>query len=288
MATNTLNVIAVRDTGATVREDLRAVGVIWQREMIRFLRDRVRMATSLVQPVLFLFILGTGLARLVQTGPSSGFDFRTFMFPGIIAMTVLFTSVMSGVSIVWDREFGFLREILVAPVSRRAIIVGKCLGGATVASVQGTIMLALAGFVHVPYAPALLATLVLELALTAFTLTAVGILMASRIQQVQSFGIVVQFFVMPMFFLSGAMFPLTGLPAWLGILTKLDPVSYAVDPMRRAVFSYVSVPAQLAHELSPGISWDGWRLPVSLELGIVALLGVAILTIAVAQFSHSE
>jgi len=174
------NLVAVQETGGTLAEDLRGVRIIWEREMIRFLRDRTRMATSIVQPVLFLFVLGAGLSSLVQSGPGQSFDFRTFMFPGIIAMTVLFTSVLSGISIVWDREFGFLREILVAPVHRGAIVAGKCLGGATVATVQGTVMLALAGLVHVSYAPALLVTLIFEMALTAIALSAFGILIASR------------------------------------------------------------------------------------------------------------
>ncbi len=271
-ASNT-GVIGVRTAGGTLREDLRAISVIWQREMIRFLRNHVRMATSLVQPVLFLFVLGTGLSPLVS-GAGGRFDFRTFMFPGVIAMTVLFTSVMSAMSIVWDREFGFLREILVAPVSRSAIVLGKCLGGATVAGVQGTLILALAGFVHVPYSPMLLVTVVLELFLMAFAMSA--------------FGIVVQFLVMPMFFLSGAIFPISRLPLWLTTLAVINPVTYAVAPMREAVFAGVTVPAALAKELNPGILWGSRRLPAAVELGIVAALGVLMLALAVMQFSHND
>jgi ABC-2 type transport system permease protein len=237
---------------------------------------------------LFLFVLGTGLSSLVQSGPGRNYDFRTFMFPGIIAMTVLFTSVLSGISIVWDREFGFLREILVAPVRRGAIVAGKCLGGATVATVQGTLMMALAGFVHVSYAPALMISLIFEMALTAIALSAFGILIASRMEQVQSFGVVVQFLVMPMFFLSGAVFPLTKLPVWLAALTKIDPLSYAVDPMRRAVFANAALPPGVAQSLNPGMNWWGWRLPVGVELGIVAIFGVLLLTLAISQFSRND
>ena len=283
-----LPVIAAHETGASLRDDLRAVWVIWRRELIRFLRDRIRIVTSLAQPILFLFILGTGLSPLVQSGTGPSFDFRTFMFPGVVAMTVLFTSIFSAVSVVWDREFGFLREILVAPVSRSAIVLGKCLGGATVATIQGCLMLALAGFVHIPYAPVLLATLVGEMAPTAFVLTAFGLLLASRMQQVQSFQVVVQFFVLPIFFLSGAMFPLRGLPGWLAALAKVDPLSYAVDPMRRAVLAHVSVPAALNQTLNPGISWNSWRLPVLLELGVIAGLGVVMLLITIVEFSRTE
>lgn len=281
-------VMAARDAGGELRDDLRAVGVVWRRELIRFRRNRLRLVTSLAQPILFLFVLGTGLSRLVPSAESANVDFRTFMFPGILGMSILFTSIFSAVSIVWDREFGFMREMLVAPVRRSALVLGKCLGGATVATIQGTVMLLLAGLVHVPYSPALLITLMLEMALAAFMVTATGILLASRMAQVESFQAVIQFFVMPMFFLSGALFPLTGLPPWLLALTKIDPLSYAVDPMRRAVFAHISAPAALNRLLNAGITWNGWRLPTSFELGLVAAIGVAMLTFAVVRFSKTE
>src|SRR5262250_3239843 len=179
MATQTTRPAAVTDGGAVVdrirvsvpdrglRHDLRAVSIVWRRELIRFRTDRLRAVTSLVQPFLFLFILGTGLSNLAggSLPQSAGFDFKTFIYPGVLAMSVLFTSIFSAGSIVWDREFGFLREILVAPVSRASIVVGKCLGGATIATFQGIIFLALAWVAHVPYNPVLLVTLVGELLL---------------------------------------------------------------------------------------------------------------------------
>ena len=161
----------------------------------------------------------------------------------------------------------------------------KCLGGTTVASIQGVIMLAFAGLVHVPYSPGLLLTLVLEMALAAFVITATGIMLASRISQVETFQPVMQFFVMPMFFLSGALFPLTGLPGWLVVLTKIDPLSYAIDPMRRAIFSHISASPALTQLLNAGMTWNGWRLPEALELGLIAVLGLAFLGAAVPQFS---
>ena len=285
--TATTAVIGVREAGGTFADDVRAVRMIWKRELIRFSRNRLRIATSLVQPVLFLFVLGTGLAPIAPGG-GTRFDFRTFMFPGVIAMTVLFTAIFSAMSIVWDREFGFLREMLVAPVSRSSLVIGKCLGGATVATFQGVIMLALAGFVHVPYSPGLLLVLVAEMALVALTLTALGTLIASRMEQVEGFMAVMQFMVLPMFFLSGAVFPLSRLPHWLSWLTKVDPLSYAVDPMRRAIFDHVSAPAGVAHTLNPGMTWGGWRLPTSLELGMIAFLGAVLLGVAVFQFSRPE
>jgi ABC-2 type transport system permease protein len=240
-----------------------------------------------VQPVLFLFILGTGLSRLAGRGLPSGVDFQTFIYPGVLAMSVLFTAIFSAASIVWDREFGFLREMLVAPVSRWAIVVGKCLGGATVATFQGVIFLALAGVAHVPYDPVLLLTLVGELLLLSFTLTAFGVMMAARIKQIQAFMALTQLFVLPLFFLSGALYPLNGLPAWLTVLTRVDPITYVVDPMRQAVFAHLPF-GQVLNRLSPGITWFGWQVPLGLSLGIVAAMGLGMLGIAIAEFRKTE
>jgi ABC-2 type transport system permease protein len=272
----------------SVRHDLRAVSIVWRRELIRFRTDRLRAITSLVQPVLFLFVLGTGLSGLASHGLPSGVDFKTFIYPGVLAMSVLFTSIFSAASIVWDREFGFLREMLVAPVRRWAIVVGKCLGGATVATFQGLIFLALAGVAHVPYDPLLLLTLVGELLLLSFTLTAFGVMMAARIKQIQAFMALTQLIVLPLFFLSGALYPLNGLPAWLTVLTRLDPLTYVVDPMRSAVFAHLSVSPLAVHALSPGITWFGWVVPLGLSLAMVAFMGAAMLAIAIAEFRKTE
>jgi ABC-2 type transport system permease protein len=272
--------------GAAWYDDLRAARVVWKREIIRFGRNRIRILTSLAQPILFLFVLGTGLAPVVKV--PGGFDFRTFMFPGVIAMTILFTAIFSAVSIVWDREFGFLREMLVAPVRRGAIMVGKCAGGATVATMQGIIILVLAGLVHVPYSPVLFIELLGMMVITATMLTAFGLFLAARIQEIESFQVVMQLFVLPMFFLAGAVFPIHNLPAWLGTLTRFDPLAYAVDPMRKAVFTHAHASATVTRTLSPGLSWGGWHLPVALELGIVVVVAVALLGGAIAQFTRVE
>jgi ABC-2 type transport system permease protein len=272
----------------SLRHDLRAVSIVWRRELIRFRTDRLRAITSLVQPVLFLFVLGTGLSRLASHGLPAGADYRTFIYPGVLAMSVLFTSIFSAASIVWDREFGFLREMLVAPVRRWAIVVGKCLGGATVATFQGLIFLALAGVAHVPYDPLLLLTLVGELLLLSFTLTAFGVMMAARIKQIQAFMAVTQLFVLPLFFLSGALYPLNGLPAWLTVLTRIDPLTYIVYPIRHAVFSHLSISPLAEHALSPGVTWVGWVVPVGLSLAMVAAMGAAMLAIAIVEFRKTE
>src|SRR5207248_6557318 len=153
--------------GRTLGHEFRAVRIVWQRELIRFFQDRPRIVVGLVQPVLFLFVLGTGLSSFAS-GATGGLNLKTFMFPGVLAMSTMFTAMFSAASIVWDREFGFLREMLVAPVRRSSIVVGKCLGGATVATMQGMVILLLAGAVGVPYTPALMVTLVVELLLLSF------------------------------------------------------------------------------------------------------------------------
>jgi len=285
---NLTELIRVAVPERSIRADLRAVSIVWRRELIRFRTDRLRAITSLVQPVLFLFVLGTGLSRLASRGLPAGVDFRTFIYPGVLAMSVLFTAIFSAASIVWDREFGFLREMLVAPVRRWAIVVGKCLGGATVATFQGLIFLALAGVAHVPYDPVLLLTLVGELLLLSFTLTAFGVMMAARIKQIQAFMALTQLFVLPLFFLSGALYPLNGLPSWLTVLTRIDPLTYIVDPMRQAVFGHLPVSPQALNLLSPGVTWAGWLVPLGLSLAIVAAMGLAMLGIAIAEFRKTE
>ena len=272
----------------SLRHDLRAVSIVWRRELIRFRSDRLRAITALVQPILFLFVLGTGLSRLASHGLPSGVHFETFIYPGVLAMSVLFTAIFSAASIVWDREFGFLAEMMVAPVRRWTIVVGKCLGGATVATFQGIIFLALAGVAHVPYSPTLLLTLLGELLLLSFTLTAFGVMMAARIKQIQAFMALTQMVVMPLFFLSGALYPLGGLPAWLTVLTRVDPLTYVVAPMRHAVFSHLSLNPLATAVLSPGITWDGWLVPVGLSLAMVAAMGAAMLAIAIAEFRKTE
>jgi ABC-2 type transport system permease protein len=285
---NLTEIIRVAVPERSIRADLRAVSIVWRRELIRFRSDRLRAVTSLVQPVLFLFVLGTGLSGLASRGMPAGVDFRTFIYPGVLAMSVLFTAIFSAASIVWDREFGFLREMLVAPVRRWAIVVGKCLGGATVATLQGIIFLALAGVAHVPYSPVLLLTLVGELLLLSFTLTAFGVMMAARIKQIQAFMALTQMFVLPLFFLSGALYPLNGLPAWLNVLTRIDPLTYIVDPMRNAVFDHLSISPLALRALSPGVTWDGWLVPLGLSLAMVAAMGLAMLAIAIAEFRRTE
>jgi ABC-2 type transport system permease protein len=277
----------VRIPPRSAHGELRAVKIVWEREILRFASDRLRMITSLIQPVLFLFVLGTGLSRLANAG-TGGLDLRTFLYPGILAMAVMFTAMFSAASIVWDREFGFLREMLVAPIRRSSIVIGKCLGGATVATFQGVLVMCLAGLVGVPYAPSLIVEVFFLQMLLAYTLTAFGVMVAARIRQIQSFMALTQMLVMPLFFLSGAMFPVSGLPTWLTVLNRLDPLTYAVDPMRRVVFAHLNLTPEARERLVPGVTWMGWEVPSLVCAGVVAVLGAAMTAVAIAEFSQSD
>jgi ABC-2 type transport system permease protein len=280
-------VVAVRVPERSWRSEVRVVNIVWRRELIRFATDRMRIVTSLIQPLLFLFVLGSGLQTL-SSASTDGVDLKTFIFPGILCITVMFTAMFSAASLVWDRELGFLREMMVAPVRRSSIVVGKCLGGATVAAFQGVIVLALAGLVHVPYDPMLVLGILGLLLLLAFTITAFGVMVAIRIRQIQSFMGVMQMIVMPMFFLSGALYPVSGLPAWLSVLNRIDPLTYAVDPMRRLVFNHLDISEAARRTLDPGVTWWGWHLPSLFEAGMVLLLGLAMMAVAIWQFSRTE
>ena len=279
--------VAVRVPARTWRSEYRAIKIVWRRELIRFANDRMRIVTSLVQPLLFLFVLGSGLQTL-SAASSHGVDLKTFIYPGILCISVMFTAMFSAASIVWDREFGFLREMMVAPIRRSSIVVGKCLGGATVASFQGVIVLALAGLVHVPYDPLLILGVFGLQLLLAYTVTAFGVMIAIRIKQMQSFMGVMQMIVMPMFFLSGALYPVSGLPQWLAVLNRIDPLTYAVDPMRRLVFSHLDISEAARRTLDPGVTWFGWHLPSLLEAAMVLVLGLIMMAIAIAEFSATE
>jgi ABC-2 type transport system permease protein len=282
-----LPVARVRVPVRTATNEFRAVKIVWQRELIRFSTDRLRMITSLVQPFLFLFVLGSGLSRLTA-GSTGGLSLKTFLYPGILAMAVMFTAMFSAASIVWDREFGFLREMLVAPVRRSSIVIGKCLGGATVAAFQGIIVLSIAGLVGVPYNGVLIISVFGVQLLLAFTITAFGVMMSVRINQMQAFMALTQMLLLPLFFLSGAIFPASHLPTWLTVLNRVDPLTYAVDPMRRIVFSHLDISSTATARLSPGVTWNGWRVPTLVEIALVGAIGLVMCAIAIAAFSKSD
>jgi ABC-2 type transport system permease protein len=267
--------------------EIRAALVVWQREMIRFRRDPARVISSVIQPLLFLFVLGGGLSSLVQAG-TGGVDFKTFLFPGVLSMSVLFTAAFAGISMVWDREFGFLREMLVAPVSTTAILVGKCLGGASVATIQSLVVLVLAGLVGVPYDPLMFLEIIFLLFIMSFMITALGLVLASRVKQVQSAMPLVQMIITPLMFLSGALFPLSRLPGWLTVVTHLNPMTYAVEPVRSAVFDRLDISPEARAILDPGIWWGSYQVPVPLQVALVVASALLLLFIAVKLFARTE
>ena len=282
-----LPVAPVRRVPNGLAADLRAVRIVAHRELLRWVKDRRRLVAGLIQPLLWLFVLGTGLSRVVSAG-AEGVDFRTFLFPGVLATSVMFTAVFSGVSVVWDREFGFLREMLVAPIRRTSILAGKCLGGAIVATVQALVILVMAGLAGVPYSPVLLLQLLGILFLASLSITAFGLLLGARVANIQSVMPVIQSVVTPMMFLSGALYPTSGLPAWLSVATKLNPLTYAVLPMRHVVFSHLDLPPGADEVLDVPLTWGGWHVPIGLQLVILAALGLLVFAIAVNRFSRTD
>ncbi|MDQ2708960.1 MAG: ABC transporter permease [Actinomycetota bacterium] len=290
-ATGASDVARTRVLTFDPRHEARAALVVWQRELIRFGKDRTRMVSALVQPLLFLLVLGVGLGSLVGSGAGPGggtVRFTAFLFPGVLAMSVGFSAAFSGISMVWDREFGFLREMLVAPVSTTAILTGKCVGGATVATLQTVVLLALAGLVGVPYAPVMLLELLGMLFLCSFMIVALGLVLAARVKQVQSAFPLVQMIITPMIFLSGALFPLSGLPGWLRVLTHANPMTYAVEPMRAVVFDHLGADAATRARFDPGIVWGDWPVPVWVQVSLVVAASVLMLAAAVAWFARTE
>jgi ABC-2 type transport system permease protein len=280
-------VIQVTVPPHSIASELRAIRIVWRRDLIRFVNDRIRIAATLVQPLLFLFVLGSGLQQLSRSS-THGVNLKTFIYPGILCIAVMFTAMFSAASIVWDREFGFLREMMVAPVRRSSIVIGKCLGGATVACTQGIIMILLAPLVHVPYSVVLIVGIFGLQLLLAFTITAFGVMIAVRIKQMQAFFGVMQMIVMPMFFISGALFPVSNLPGWLTVLNRIDPLTYAVDPMKKLVFNHLAISPAARHVLDPGVTWFGWPVPSLLEAGVVLALGLLMLGVAIWEFSATE
>ena len=287
-ATGSLPLAPVRRPTAGLAADIRAARIVCHRELLRWVKDRRRLAAGLVQPLLWLFVLGSGLSRVVAVPGSGDVNFRTFLFPGVLATSVMFTAVVSGVSVVWDREFGFLREMLVAPIRRSSILAGKCLGGAIVATVQAVVILALAGLAGVPYSPVLMLELLALLFLASMSITAFGLLLGAKVANIQSVMPVIQTVITPMMFLSGALYPTSGLPGWLAFATTINPVTYAVIPMRHVVFSHLDLSPEAERLLDPDLTWGGWAVPLALQLVILAGLGLLVFAIAVRRFSRTE
>ncbi len=274
---------------------LRAIYIIWYRDMLRFRRDKARLIASLAQPLLYLLIFGTGLSSALSgaggagggfggsapAGGAGGLSYTQFIFPGIIGMAVLFSAIFGAMSIVWDREFGFLKEVLVAPIDRSAVAIGKALGGATQAMVQGLVLLLLAPLIGIDLSIGMVLALIPLTFVLAFSLSSLGVAIASRMKSMQGFQMIMTFLMMPMFFLSGALFPLQGLPTWMNVLTRLDPAAYGMDPLRRVMLS-AALPPEVVDRM--GLTLFGNVIPVPVEVAILLGFGALMLGIAIRNF----
>lgn len=259
-----------------IMNNMRGIYSIWLRDITRFRRDRSRMITSLAQPALFLFIFGNGLARglaLDNTAGGSGLgsNYLGFIFPGILGMSLLFTSMFSAVSIVWDREFGFLKEVMVAPIARSSVAIGKAFGGSSVAMIQAVVILLFAPFVGVNLSFLTILAVIPLMFLISFSITSMGIVLAARMQSMEGFQMVMNFLIMPLFVLSGAMFPLDRLPEWLRFLTRIDPLTYGVDALRGLMLGSGAAEFSLAFNVM-----------------VISLFGTAMITLAVFLFNRTD
>jgi len=261
----------------TVVRNVRAMLMVWRRDIIRLFRMPTRIISGIAQPLLFLFVLGAGLEAAIGAQGAAGVSYQQYLFPGILAMSVLTSALFSAIAIVWDREFGFLREMLVAPVSRSSLVLGKALGGGSVAVTQGLVLVVFAPIVGVSFTVASFFAMVFFMLLLAFSLTAFGIVIACRMQRMESFQMVMALVLQPMLFLSGAIFPLNALPAWLAVITRLNPATYGVDAIRRVV-----VP-----DAAPLTILD-WVVPLWADAVITLGFGVAMLTLAIQLFGKTE
>ncbi len=253
--------------------ELRGFYTLWSREVRRYLRDRIRIISSFFQPLLWLVIFGTGFRFSGQIG---GISYQEYIFPGIIGQALLFTSMFMGISVIWDKEFGFMKEILVAPISRVSIFLGKMIGDSTDALIQGTIVFALGILIGIKIDPiTFLASLPVMLLVT-FGLVSIGLTIASFIGSLESFGAIQSFINLPLFFLSGALFPVTGpgIPDWLLTISRLNPLTYGVDALRTIIL---------------GDAWQSLQLqPLYANLAVVGVFDVIMIAIGTWAFTRMK
>lgn len=266
---------------AGLRRNLAAIGMLWRREVIRLTRNRLRVVMGLVTPLMFILVLGTGLEAV--GGDAVVMEhYRTFLFPGMLMMAVQSPAMGVGISIVWDRQSGFLRQTLAAPVRRISLLVGLCLGGATAGALYALLVLLVAPYAGMSYRPGLLLGLAVAV-LVAFTFTALGILAAVTIRSVDTFEVVVSLALTPLLFLSGAVFPPNGLPGWLGVLVLINPLTYAIDATRRVLPGDFFLDGM---SQSPQL-W-GWTPPVWAELLLIITLAMGTLAVAAYRFAKAQ
>jgi ABC-2 type transport system permease protein len=256
----------------------RGTWVVAYRELLRFVNERSRIISAFAFPIAFLVIFGAGFGRVIGN-LAPGVDFIQFMYPGIVAMTVLTSSLFAGVSVVWDREFGFLKEIMVAPIGRAGIVLGKAVGATMTALLQVGLMLLLAPVVGVPLSPAIVLGLVPIVAILAMGLSGLGLLIASFMTSQQGFQLIIQLIIFPLIFLAGVFFPVNQVPLWLEIISKVNPLTYGVDAIRQ-VF--------LGSSEALGVTVLGHTMTLFQEVLLVTLLSSLLLGAAVLAFNRQE
>jgi ABC-2 type transport system permease protein len=273
-----------------MRRALKTIYTIWLREAKTFWREKARIVAMIGQPLLYLLILGNGITAGMRLNRAGAVGYIQFLYPGVIAMSILFTSIFSALSIIWDREFGFLKEVLVAPVPRWAVAMGKAFGGATVAMVQAVIMVAMAPLVGITLSVVIIAKLLVLAFLMSFAVTSLGIVIASRMASMQSFQMVMNFLIMPIYFLSGAMFPMTSAPTWLKSLMALDPLTYGVDAIRNVVFSNTTIENGGVVSSLIDVARQGGlvRFDLGFDVALMALVAVALAAAGAWSFSKAQ
>ncbi|MEV8629936.1 ABC transporter permease [Streptomyces sp. NPDC051079] len=265
-----------------LRHEMRAIHALVHRDLLRLACQRSHTALVLLQPVLYLFALGGGLATLIPAA-SLGTGYQTYLFPGMLMMTVQTPAIMVGIRLITDRQSGYLRELLMAPVSRSTLLLGSCAGGTLVAAVQGAVLLSLAGAVGLPYDPLLLLLLLGGMLLASFALTSMTLALSVTLRSPELFHTLLSLLMMPLLFLSGAFFPLESMPGWARGLATVNPLAYGVDLLRRCIA--LRVPDQAA---AGGIEWAGRQPPLLLEAGLLLAVGSLALLWAARRFSRPE
>ncbi len=270
-------------------EVYRAIWVVAYRELLRFIADRSRLVSAFAFPLMFLVVFGAGFSRII--GDLGGeVSFVQFMYPGIMAMTVIMSSLFAGMSVVWDREFGFLKEVLVAPLSRVGIVIGKAVGGSFAAMVQGTVMLVIAPIIGVSLTPLIVLKLLPIILILSLSLSGIGILVATRMRSQQGFQFVVQLMIFPLIFLSGVFFPIDGVPTWLQIIAKINPLTYGVDAIRQIFLGpqIVNPLAESADGFILGVTLFGHRMTIIEDAILVGAIGSVFLIAGVWSFSRQD
>ncbi|HSB57105.1 MAG TPA: ABC transporter permease [Nitrosopumilaceae archaeon] len=229
----------------TIREFFDKLYALWLREFKVFMREKSRLVASTFTPLLWLFVIGSGFGSSPSVTPVETIDYQTFIFPGIICMSVIFSSVFFGSYIIWDRKFDFLKSVMVAPVSRGTIFTGKAIGGMTTSLIQAAILLAIGAIIGIEFSVLSIILTIAVILLLSFALVSLGLTLGSYMTSLEGFQMIVSFVVFPLFFLSGALFPIDNLPGWLSILTTIDPVTYGVDALRNIILGIGSKPLGL-------------------------------------------